>query len=251
MNDSEFIELLNLYLDHEITASDAARLEAEVSRSPERRRLYQEYCRMQKACTLLAKDFTDEASTAAIDRATVVVMEQPRRAVWAPSAFAAAGLLAAACLAIVLNANRKPESSRGTGEVPSLAAVPVTGSSAATVVAPDLLVTTVDRVTAPGMVARTVTVPASARLELQPAFALRSLALSNTLQTPESSNEKAAGAQLQWIKSLQVTPVQLIQAEDLRFDARPVDVTKSSIYGTRNRPAQQGVIEMTAFQFTK
>ena len=60
MKDSEFIELLNLYLDHEITAADAARLEAEVQASPERRRVYQQYCRMQKACTMLAKDFVDE-----------------------------------------------------------------------------------------------------------------------------------------------------------------------------------------------
>ena len=30
MKDSEFIELLNLYLDHEISAADAVRIEAEV-----------------------------------------------------------------------------------------------------------------------------------------------------------------------------------------------------------------------------
>ena len=32
MKDSEFLELLNLYLDHEISPADAARLEAEVRR---------------------------------------------------------------------------------------------------------------------------------------------------------------------------------------------------------------------------
>ena len=50
MKDSEFLELLNLYLDHEITPADAARLEAEVRADPERRRTYLQYCRMQKAC---------------------------------------------------------------------------------------------------------------------------------------------------------------------------------------------------------
>ena len=39
MNDSEYIELLNLYLDHEISAADAARLEAEVQSNPARRRI--------------------------------------------------------------------------------------------------------------------------------------------------------------------------------------------------------------------
>ena len=34
MKDSEFIELLNLYLDHEISTADAARLEAEVQANP-------------------------------------------------------------------------------------------------------------------------------------------------------------------------------------------------------------------------
>ena len=47
MKDSEFIELLNLYLDHEISVADAARLEAEVQGSPARRRVYREYCQMQ------------------------------------------------------------------------------------------------------------------------------------------------------------------------------------------------------------
>jgi hypothetical protein len=57
MKDSEFIELLNLYLDHEISASDAARLEAAVQSNPERQRVYRQYCKMQKACKVLAADF--------------------------------------------------------------------------------------------------------------------------------------------------------------------------------------------------
>src|SRR5262245_11333707 len=57
MNDSEFIELLNLYLDHEISAADAAKLEAEVQNHPARRRIYHQYCRMQKGCKLAAADF--------------------------------------------------------------------------------------------------------------------------------------------------------------------------------------------------
>ena len=54
MNDTQFIELLNLYLDHEISPSDAARLEAEVQRNAKRYRVYREYCQMHKACALLS-----------------------------------------------------------------------------------------------------------------------------------------------------------------------------------------------------
>jgi hypothetical protein len=60
MNDSEFLELLNLYLDHEISAADAARLEGEVQHNTQRRAVYREYCRMHKACTLLTADYQVE-----------------------------------------------------------------------------------------------------------------------------------------------------------------------------------------------
>jgi len=55
MKDQEFIELLNLYLDHEISAADARRLEAEVRANPARYQVYREYCRMHKACGELAQ----------------------------------------------------------------------------------------------------------------------------------------------------------------------------------------------------
>ena len=88
MNDREFIELLNLYLDHEIAPADAARLEAEVRDNPERRRIYLDYCRMQKACGLLAKDFAKERPA---DR-------QESRSTgfgWAAAGFASFGVVAA------------------------------------------------------------------------------------------------------------------------------------------------------------
>jgi len=58
MKDSEFIELLNLYLDHEITPANAARLEDEVRRNPGRRRIYLQYCGIHKACGIIAADFS-------------------------------------------------------------------------------------------------------------------------------------------------------------------------------------------------
>ena len=62
MNDREFIELLNLYVDHEISPQDALRLEAEVMSRPDRREIYNQYCKMQKACSMLSEQFGDVPS---------------------------------------------------------------------------------------------------------------------------------------------------------------------------------------------
>lgn len=65
MNDREFIELLNLYIDHEISPEDAVRLEAEVMGRPDRREVYNQYCRMQKACSMLTGHFADSPDATA------------------------------------------------------------------------------------------------------------------------------------------------------------------------------------------
>ena len=50
---SRFIELLNLYVDREITPAEAAELEAEVQANEQRRRVYNQYCRIDRACTVV------------------------------------------------------------------------------------------------------------------------------------------------------------------------------------------------------
>lgn len=113
MNDSEFIELLNLYLDHEITPADAARLEAEVRGNPERRRTYLEYCRMQKACALLAADFA--ADRPAVRRESVAAGFS-----WAAAGFASFGVVAAGLAVAFLLWQRLPVANP---EVPAVAYV--------------------------------------------------------------------------------------------------------------------------------
>src|SRR6476620_5983664 len=99
MKDSEFTELLNLYLDHEISAADAARLEAEVQSNPARRRVYEDYCRMQKACKMLAQDFASETSEA--DR-KIVAFESGANAARNKLGYLTGALAAAAaCVAAV------------------------------------------------------------------------------------------------------------------------------------------------------
>lgn len=243
MNDSEFIEYLNLYLDHEITAADAARLEAEVQRSPERRRIYRDYCRMQKACMVLAKDFNDEAASAAAQERGPLEVEGARRFSWVTGVWGAAGLFAvAACVAIVFIANRKPGAS------------PV-GRPVVSSVAPELemgvIVGRSENIAAQASFARSVTVPASRRSELQPGLALGSLSLGQSIAGGESPAEGSLPAQFDWMSSLQIAPMQRMELEGFRFEARPTEAAKNSVYGGHPRPAQQGVVEMTAFQITK
>ncbi len=243
MNDSEFIEYLNLYLDHEITAADAARLEAEVQRSPERRRIYRDYCRMQKACMVLAKDFNDEAASAAAQERGTLELEGARRFSWGTGVWGAAGLFAvAACVALVFIANRKPGAS------------PV-GRPVVSSVAPELemgvIVGRSENIAAQASFARSVTVPASRRSELQPGLALGSLSLGQSIAGGESPAEGSLPAQFDWMSSLQIAPMQRMELEGFRFEARPTEAAKNSVYGGHPRPAQQGVVEMTAFQITK
>ncbi len=96
MKESKFIELLNLYVDRQISPEDAALLEAEILQNPRRRQTYSQYCRMHRACTL-ALDRYQAAGEAGRAEAKVVAFEGPRRARWG---YYVAGL-AAACVALV------------------------------------------------------------------------------------------------------------------------------------------------------
>ncbi len=99
MKESRFIELLNLYIDQQITPEDAARLEEDILANPRHRRTYQQYCRMHRACTMVfASAQGDSTATEGSHRADVLVSLEfvPRRSPWK---YYAAGLAAAAGLA--------------------------------------------------------------------------------------------------------------------------------------------------------
>ncbi len=53
MKESRFIELLNLYVDQELSPVEAQELETEIAKNPARRSRYEQYCRMQRGCSLL------------------------------------------------------------------------------------------------------------------------------------------------------------------------------------------------------
>jgi hypothetical protein len=94
MNDPEFISLLNLYVDREISPEDALRLEGEVLKHPKRRAIYDQYCRMQKACTMLSGEVVEKS----LARRPAAVLPFPGRS-WGFGPVAA-GLAAAAVCAV-------------------------------------------------------------------------------------------------------------------------------------------------------
>jgi hypothetical protein len=229
MKDAEFIELLNLYLDHEISAADAARLEAEVQRNPERHRIYRQYCQMQKACSMLSADFVAEQ-----EQQKVIAFE-PRRSSWQPALWGTAGLAAAACVAFVMF-------NRTTEVAPAMQPI-----AAATYVAPAVE----PQALPPGAqsearaIARTVTTP-SRRMELQPVLTGSSLSLGNS----NAQNVALAPAELDWIRNVRLAPMQVAPtAEDLRFDVRPTLRPEPAVF--RSSRPMQGQVEMSAFQFQK
>ena len=200
MKDHEFLELLNLYLDHEITAADVARLEAEVQGNASRRNTYFEYCRMQRACTLLAKDFADQPAEKKI------ITFEPRRSAWAGGSFAVGGLaVAAACVALVL-VNRAPDAANVA--VPpahtSLAVVPsAVPARAAIVEAPPPVEPAVVEKLPASQIARTVTVPGH-HAELKPMFVaapLGQVATNPDAAAMLAAVQQNAQAQLEWLKA--------------------------------------------------
>ena len=209
MKDSEFIELLNLYLDHEISAADAARLEAEVQANPTRRRRYEQYCRMQKACKLVVAEY-EAAQEAAGDSDRKVVpfdpaaiaaaAAQPRRAsgLYTIGTFAAV----AACIAIIfVGRSRQQQDGLPQVSAPVAQAVPAVTPPADN--------------TAAASMTRLVSLPPRAST-LTPSPAL----FTDRNQAEAESADLAATNQLAWINSVQLAPVQQrVTADDLHFAA--------------------------------
>jgi hypothetical protein len=101
MNDKKFIELLNLYVDREVSAEDSLLLESEVAANPGRRKVYDQYCRMQKACSMLSSEQIGQSAD--MNRRVVAF---PSQSFWR-SAPLMATLAAAACVAVVVGVRQR------------------------------------------------------------------------------------------------------------------------------------------------
>jgi len=247
MKDSEFIELLNLYLDHEISAPEAARLESEVQTNPARRRVYHQYCRMQKACKLAAGDFCSETEIGAEKK--VVAFEphsaegaSPRKtfvSMYTVGTFAAV----AACIAIIV-VGRNHSSANRDSQVVVQPAVPT-----ASVVA---------KAAQPAGVATKAAVPH--RLVSLPSPGHAPLVGDPLLLTGNTQAEAVLAAavqqandQLKWIESVQLAPLQQRAPGEFRFDAtfRSDGRALGGRAAAASKPTQSGTEEMAAFQFRR
>ncbi len=57
MNDEKFIEQLNAYIDRELSGVEMREVETAIAASPERQKIYRDYCKIERACqTLLASE---------------------------------------------------------------------------------------------------------------------------------------------------------------------------------------------------
>lgn len=118
MKDHRFVELVNLYIDRQISPAEAAELESELQANPRRRQVYQQYCRMHRATQLVYESFRHEAGREAPQAATqggsLVRLEgaRRRRDRWA---YAFAGMAAAACVGLLVSRTMFAGDSTPTG----------------------------------------------------------------------------------------------------------------------------------------
>lgn len=229
MKDSEFIELLNLYLDHEISPADAARLEAEVQGNPARRRVYREYCQMQKACKVLATDFQTEPQAAPAGKVIDFRAAQQRQQ--RSSVFYTVGALtaAAACIAIVvIGRNQQPGAPAGAPQAPAIA-----------------------RVQPPATTVRQPVAPPQYAVQVQPTLVNAPLTLTDHARARalEATATEPAAAQFAWLQDFRLKPLHQSPANANAFDARDTSRPNESPTYNSTRPLDSNVMPMvTRFQ---
>ncbi|MFA6963062.1 MAG: hypothetical protein WC205_20080 [Opitutaceae bacterium] len=232
MNDQRFIELLNLYVDQQIGPSEATELEEAVLRDPARRRVYDQYCRLQRGCCMLGDHSRSTAPAAQRFVWSLREVERkisaPRRPVWRSvyfGSFASAAM--AACVVVVVVVNR-------SGSVLD------TGAIIADVGQPEQIETV-----AP---ARAVAVVAPSPFESKPMLTAASFGVVRNAREAEiAATDREA---LEWMKRVDALPVtSRVIADDQLFESRPTLQQDNRVF--RSRHALQGNAEFAAFQFQR
>jgi anti-sigma factor RsiW len=247
MKDSRFIELLNLYVDQQLTAAEAVELEAELQHNPASRRTYQQYCRMQKACAqLFEQECQGAPSTSTLSRALAqadrkVVAFPEQRPQWRQRGVFAAGVAAmAACVALVFVRQ---------GAAP--AAGPVASSSApapmtVAVAAVEPTVSSVQTVSIPPADPQTKT--------LRSAYAVFPVRQFVPVQVVSANGETLGQAEeqadLNWMKNVELAPMRAVNADELTAESNSNLQQPARIYINNRRPVQEQY-EKAAFSFQK
>jgi hypothetical protein len=250
MKENRFIELLNLYVDQQLTAAEAAELEAEVQHSSTRRHTYNQYCRMQKACTLLFdQQCQDAPSSATLSRALAqadrkVVDFPERNTPWRQRGVFAIGLAAmAACVALVLVRQTPVAKTTPVAMTPPAVATPTpVAVAAAEPVAPaDQPVS----VPLPDPRARTSRGLYSALLPARSFVPMQVVSVKG--ETAVNSEEKPDFA---WMKNVEFAPMRSVSAEELMTESNTTMPETSRAY-INSRSSVPEMYEKAAFQFQK
>ena len=232
MNESRFIELLNLYVDHQITQDEAAELEAAIAGEPARRRTYQEYCRMQRACSLLgARECTQAPASFAFQKSLqeaerkIIAFPGRQKATRRAYTAAFAGMAAiAACIAFVVVHGGFQSGERG-GQANAPAALIASSEQPKTGV-------------------KTV-IHTPSTLAAQPVFVAQNVAVSRQPETLPAEQRLP----LEWMQRVELPPVQRVLVDDNTFEARPTLQQDNRVF--RSRRPVQGNAEFAAFQFQR
>jgi hypothetical protein len=221
MTDKEFIELLNLYVDREISAEDALRLEKVVATNPRRREIYDQYCRIQKACSMLSEETLDMSSV----RTTADVISFPHRSSWRFGPVIAGLAAVAACAVAVVGVRNH------TGPDATLA---VDGARARTVA--DTIDLSTDSIS------------------MKPVLVVR-LPSDQASKSPQAtllanSDLSAQASQLNWIGDIHMSPVSSVASGDFLLNPK-TDIKAGVITDVQGSRDLQEPVEMTAFRFQR
>jgi hypothetical protein len=253
MKESRFIELLNLYVDHQLSAAEAAQLEAEITRDPERRQTYQQYCRIQKACTLLFEH--ERTSAPASDTLTTSLAEADRKVVEFPRRRAStlrpiytfgSALAAAACVAFVLTNLNHHDASKNSGDVTTEAEIGERGALAvASQAAPTPEVIQSVAIPAPAMVPAVAKEP---RPEFYSVFAAQQSVGYRSTKASDQTEKSDVVVSDDWMQNVKFTP--LPSLSDERLAVQPA-MSISNDRVLHSRKPFQATTENAAFQFQR
>ncbi len=231
MKDHRFIELLNLYIDRQITVAETAELEAEIQQRPDRQAVYRQYCQIHSATKLVYNSFRADAagqpSLPSARQGEIELFEAKR----GKNKFVhfAGGLAAAACLTLVfMRYNATPDAS----ELRAVAR------------------TEVRQVLPTAVPVSMAVIPAQTAEPMVGLVSLRNSATSTPDYTAmlaalrEQDEERAFAT-----NHLQVNRTQSLFDDGVFHPDRTAPVQDPRVFRGREKPAQQA--EFSAFQFQR
>lgn len=247
MNESRFIELLNLYVDHQLSSTEAAELEAEILRNAKRRQMYQQYCRMQKACTLLFEQELSHAPTSAtlsasLSEADRKIIAFPKSKPRSRRAYYPIGMVAvAACAAFVFVRTTRTDD-------PAKAPLQVV-----TAPVPSAPVEAVQVVTIPPAVAPALNSGTGAPASFYSVFATRRLgnAGENKASSFSSDNSVTPAVSYSWMRDVEFAPVPSLSPNRLVLQSSSMASADERVIRSSKPVQSKAPSEINAFQFQR